>query len=552
MSKIACSFFYTDDRYNHLAELAITSFKKWHPDIDVFIFNKDNIDHEMVYDYTAGYCKFYYASTLFDKGYDKVISLGVDTITCNRLDELIDNNEDVLVSLDFNYGITLNQIPLSPNNCFNGDVVCFNNKDLLNELLYIMREHPISHYLEQGLLSQILWIQPNIYTHRVLDIHDTSSVYNCRVYYYDESNNHSFHKHYPYPFKVENEALISPLNKKIKVLHLVKGFGTLNKESFINEVNSCKNGMWNEETKKYFIDKCGISEEWFKNHMTLEEYPEIKLYEVKTPANFPSGRKIRLENNTNIYDILKNKFLKKYNKLIGVMIPTRKRVQLLKECLDSLNDKTKNKSLVELLIKIDTDDQETIDFVLSYQSELPIKTIISDRKNGYGSLNEYYDSLAQVSEAEFLMIFNDDIEMTTEGWEEKFIPYSGTNYIIAVKNERIRNGIKSPIFDDYNGNPSIPYDFYKALGTLSHHPMLDDWWVHVTRRIREQNFELEKWIDVTLWFKRPDGVETDYQADSTFTEGRQHINWNHHNSPELLNYINGVIDYINTHPDKFI
>lgn len=240
-----------------------------------------------------------------------------------------------------------------------------------------------------------------------------------------------------------------------------------------------------------------------------------------------------------------------YKKLIGVMIPTRKRVQLLKECLDSLNTKTKNKSLVELLLKIDIDDQETIDFINSYQSEIDIKQVISDRKNGYGSLNEYYDSLAQISEAEFLMVFNDDVEMTTDAWEEQFVPFSGTNYIIAIKNERIRNGVKSPIFDDYNGNPSIPHDFYKALGTLSCHPMLDDWWVHVTRKIREQNFELEKWIDVTLWFKRPDGVETDYQADSTFIEGRQHINWKHHNSPELFNYINNLIIYMNANSNKF-
>jgi len=233
------------------------------------------------------------------------------------------------------------------------------------------------------------------------------------------------------------------------------------------------------------------------------------------------------------------------------MIPTRKRVHLLKECLDSLNKKTNNKLLVEILLKIDTDDQETIDFTNSYQSEIIIKKVISDRKNGYGSLNEYYDSLAQISEAEFLMVFNDDIEMTTNAWEGQFIPFSGTNYVIAVKNERIKNGIKSSIFDNYNGNPSIPHDFYKALGTLSCHPMLDDWWVHITRKIREQNFELEKWVDVTLWFKRPDGVETDYQADSTFIEGRQHINWNHHNSPELADYINNLILYINNNPSKF-
>lgn len=307
--KIACSFFYSDDRYSPLAEMAIQSFKNWHPEIDVFIFNKDNIDHDMVYNYAAGYCKFYYASILFDKGYDKVISLGVDTITCNRLDEFINNNEDVLVSLDFNYGITLNQIHILPSEWFNADVICFNNKNLLEDILFIMREQITSSYFEQALLCQILKIQPNKYSHRILDIQDPSSVYNCRVYSYNYEGTHIFHKHYPYPFRIENNELISPLNKKIKVIHLVEGFGTLSKEDFIKKVNCCKGEMWNEETKNYFINNCGISKELFETKMTEENYPSIlTAYDVKTSAGFPSGRKLSIDDNASIFNELIKKF----------------------------------------------------------------------------------------------------------------------------------------------------------------------------------------------------------------------------------------------------
>lgn len=241
-----------------------------------------------------------------------------------------------------------------------------------------------------------------------------------------------------------------------------------------------------------------------------------------------------------------------YKRLLGVMIPTRNRVSLLKECLDSLNKTTSDASLVELLVKADDDDPETLQFLKSYTSILPLHIVVSPRKNGYGSLHEHYDSLAKISEAEFLMVFNDDIEMITQGWEQHFLPYSGTNFILAVRNERVKNGVRSPIFENYNGNPSIPHDLYKSLGTLSHHPMLDDWWVLVTRAIREQNFELERWLDVTLWFKRPDGIETDLSADTTFLEGRQHINWKHRGSSELNDFINNLITHMNRYPHKFI
>ncbi len=88
--------------------------------------------------------------------------------------------------------------------------------------------------------------------------------------------------------------------------------------------------------------------------------------------------------------------------------------------------------------------------------------------------------------------------------------------------------------------------------------MIDDWWVMVARKVKEQSgFELERWVDVTVWFKRPDngiteyGNATDFEADSTFIEGRQHINWNHWYSNELPDYTNKVIEYIKNHPDKF-
>jgi hypothetical protein len=90
------------------------------------------------------------------------------------------------------------------------------------------------------------------------------------------------------------------------------------------------------------------------------------------------------------------------------------------------------------------------------------------------------------------------------------------------------------------------------MEALSYHPMIDDWWERVLQPIREQGFDLIKWVDITLLFKRPDGVETDSAADATFLESRQHINWNHHNSPELHTYTDKFIGYINSNPNKFI
>jgi len=244
-----------------------------------------------------------------------------------------------------------------------------------------------------------------------------------------------------------------------------------------------------------------------------------------------------------------------YKKLISVLIPTRKRVSLLKECLDSLNDKTQDKSLVEILLKIDTDDQETIDFVKQYKvtSSIEIKDIITDRKNGYGSLDEHMNNLVSYSESEFLLGLNDDVEILTDGWEQFYKPYKGKNFFLAINIIAIKNGLTTKLWPDYNAFPTIPHDIKNHIGALQGHIMLDDWWEHVMRPIRNQGLDLNRWIDVTILNKRPDGGEiTNSPMDQTFAESRPYLNWNHHNSPEVMNWANRLIEYINNNPNKFI
>ena len=244
-----------------------------------------------------------------------------------------------------------------------------------------------------------------------------------------------------------------------------------------------------------------------------------------------------------------------YKKLISILIPTRKRTKLLEECLDSLNYKTKDESLVEILIKIDTDDQETINFISQYKptSRIEIKELITDRKNGYGSLDEHMNNLSLISEAEFLLGFNDDVEMLTEGWEQSYIPFRGKNFLVAINVESHKDGVKQRLWEDYNAFPTIPHDFRNYMGALQGHPMLDDWWEHVMRPIRNQGLDLNRWVDVTILNKRPDGGEiTNSPLDQTFIESRPHINWNHHGSLEVAEWTNKITEYINSNPNKFI
>ena len=48
---------------------------------------------------------------------------------------------------------------------------------------------------------------------------------------------------------------------------------------------------------------------------------------------------------------------------ISVLLPTRKRVPLIKKCVESLLDNASDPSKIQLLFGVDDDDQKSMDFL---------------------------------------------------------------------------------------------------------------------------------------------------------------------------------------------
>jgi hypothetical protein len=109
--KIGCLFVNIKDEYysnNYLKDNdeffvpnAINSFKKWHPEVEIHYVNDDNLQEycsilglEEIYNHVSllrlllaiGLTKYYQ--------YDKIFILGIDTITCSKLEEFINDNEN--------------------------------------------------------------------------------------------------------------------------------------------------------------------------------------------------------------------------------------------------------------------------------------------------------------------------------------------------------------------------------------------------------------------------------------------------------------------------
>lgn len=291
MKKTAVLFFYTDSRYDELAEAALNSFRKFHDpgQIPWFLINHKNKaewDKNLKY-YEAGdeifIMQYIYAYEIMKMGYDKIISLGCDTITCGRLDEFLDNDStDILCSLNYPKpeGTEYWQNPVqtfkmpgkdqieflesyqdTPN--INADVVCFNNAEALKKVIDLSIEHYTYFSIQGGLNEMYCHPENHNFSMKIVDYPYKSSdvVYNARSKGVMFTNQISGNPNSPVKrFKVRNlngtKMLLTEDNKQIKVFHYVEGLGGRPIEDFNKLINDFKYEWFNDETKQFFREEC--------------------------------------------------------------------------------------------------------------------------------------------------------------------------------------------------------------------------------------------------------------------------------------------------------
>ena len=276
-------------RYDELAQCSLNSFKKFHPDVELHYVNDSNlpeyhekyfksfdlVDHIGIVRYMLAY------DMMLQEKYDKIIVLGCDTITCARMDEFIDNNEDVLATLNYpcqestNYWTTP-YFEIAPgvydHGNINADVVCFNNPAALKKVIDLSVEH-FTHFGEQGALNELAWVDKS-YSVKIVDFPYPTSpvVYNARskgVFGTNMIVNGVLAKHgppldgTPSPLKrfyVKDNNLYTGDHKQIKCFHFVEGLGGRSDEEFNAIMNDFKYKWFNVDTIKFFKEQCGCSE----------------------------------------------------------------------------------------------------------------------------------------------------------------------------------------------------------------------------------------------------------------------------------------------------
>jgi hypothetical protein len=154
---------------------------------------------------------------------------------------------------------------------------------------------------------------------------------------------------------------------------------------------------------------------------------------------------------------------------IAVLLATRGRTKALSLAITSLINKATNKNKIEIILGFDRDDYVGFGYFNDvikhwlHENKISYKVSITERY-GYGQINKYINLLANMAQANWLIAYNDDTIMETQGWDTQITKFNGQFKILSVitHNEH-----------PYSIFPIIPQAWVKVLGRVSRHQLFD-------------------------------------------------------------------------------
>jgi hypothetical protein len=190
---------------------------------------------------------------------------------------------------------------------------------------------------------------------------------------------------------------------------------------------------------------------------------------------------------------------------IAVLLPTRGRSDALERSVKSLFELADRPDRIQLMLGFDEDDVEGVtafeDLLQPWLDEHGVNyTAMSFAPMGYTRLNEYVNTLAHASDADWLFFWNDDAYIETKGWDTVIESHTGEFKLLAV---HTHNDHPYSIF------PIAPRAWLDHMGHLSPHQISDAW-------LSQQAYMLDIWerIPVDVVHDRHD--LTGNNDDATF------------------------------------
>jgi GT2 family glycosyltransferase len=148
--------------------------------------------------------------------------------------------------------------------------------------------------------------------------------------------------------------------------------------------------------------------------------------------------------------------------ICAVLIPSRARPTRLHRTLTSIFETVSNKDNIEILLRFDDDDQETLSELDKFKSYPNTKITIGPRKNGWNSVNEFYSEMANETTAPWISIMNDDAVFEGKDWDVSLNTFPRRG--IIVQPELYQLGMSKYFNIEGGAFPFVPNGCWKQFG----------------------------------------------------------------------------------------
>jgi hypothetical protein len=156
---------------------------------------------------------------------------------------------------------------------------------------------------------------------------------------------------------------------------------------------------------------------------------------------------------------------------IAILLATRGRTDSLSRSIRSLVDLADNIKGVQIMFAFDKDDSVGPSHFLTDIKPMLDQagvsyTAMTFEPMGYVNLHKYNNAMAARTDSKWLVIWNDDAVMETQGWDSQIMNYGGQFKLLAFRTHNLH---------PYSIFPIVPRKWYDLLGYISPHPTQDGW-----------------------------------------------------------------------------
>lgn len=154
---------------------------------------------------------------------------------------------------------------------------------------------------------------------------------------------------------------------------------------------------------------------------------------------------------------------------IAVLMPTRGRTEALNTAVTALIERASQPKTLQLLFGFDHDDRIGIDYYKRIVQPYLISRGITHSARlfqpmTYTGLNIYYNTLAEHTDSDWLMLYSDDAIMETQGWDDIITAHDG---------EFILQKVHTHMGHPYSIFPIYPREWYDLFNFCSVQQMVD-------------------------------------------------------------------------------